>query len=186
MTNDPARLLEAVLFAAEKHRNQRRKNLEGSPYINHPIEVASILASVAGVGDGTVLCAAVLHDTLEDTDTSARELEGHFGPEVRALVEEMSDDKSLPSEQRKALQVLHAPHASPSARLIKLADKIANIRDVGVSPPKSWSLQRRTEYLDWAERVVAGLRGTNAALEARFDVLLAESRRALDALGPGR
>jgi guanosine-3',5'-bis(diphosphate) 3'-pyrophosphohydrolase len=123
-------LLRAVEFSAERHRDQRRKGVDASPYINHPIEVAAMLANVAGVRDLAILVAAVLHDTIEDTRTSPEELEAAFGSEIRLLVQEVTDDKSLPKAERKRLQVEHAPQLSPSAKLIKLADKVSNVRDV--------------------------------------------------------
>jgi guanosine-3',5'-bis(diphosphate) 3'-pyrophosphohydrolase len=175
-----ASLLTALRFAAEKHRQQRRKDGD-TPYINHPIEVAELLATRGGISDMAILQAAVLHDTIEDTETTGEELEMAFGPEVRNFVEEVTDDKSLPKAQRKQLQIEHAPHLSAGARQIKLADKISNIRSIGHCPPTDWPLTRCREYLVWAERVVTGLRGANAALEARFDEVLAESRRRLDA-----
>ena len=173
-------LLTAARFAAAKHRVQRRKDAEASPYINHPIAVAATLAD-AGVADPAVLAAALLHDTIEDTDTTAAELEERFGPAVRGLVEEMTDDKSLDKAVRKELQVEHAAHASAGARMIKLADKICNVRDVAASPPPDWPRARRVEYLDWSERVVAGCRGCQPELEALFDRELARARAMLAA-----
>ncbi len=175
--DDRARLLAALRFAAQKHRDQRRKDLLASPYINHPIEVAETLAGTGGVEDVEILMAAVLHDTLEDTEATATELEEHFGARVRHIVEEVSDDKSLPKAERKRLQVVHAVGLSAAARLVKLADKICNVRDVGQSPPKGWSPERVIAYLDWAEAVVNEIRGTHAELEALFDATLAEARR---------
>ena len=172
-------LLRALVFAAEKHRHQRRKGADQVPYINHPIKVAGVLALEAGVADEPTLLAAVLHDTIEDTNTSPEELEREFGPHVAGLVLELTDDKSLPKEVRKQLQVEHAPSASAEAKRIKIADKICNVRDVGGNPPADWSLERRSEYLDWAERVVAGCRGTDAALEAVFATALREARSRL-------
>ena len=151
-----AALLKALTFAARKHRDQRRKDAEASPYINHPIEVAEIIARIGGVDDVTVLQAALLHDTVEDTQTSPDELEREFGATVRKLVEEVTDDKSLPKQERKRLQIQHAPHLSPRAKLIKLADKICNVRDVTHSPPKDWDERRRVAYFDWAAKVIAG------------------------------
>lgn len=177
--SDTARLLMALHFSAEKHRHQRRKDSLASPYINHPIEVATVLATVGSVSDLTTLVAAILHDTIEDTATSGEELERHFGPEVRQLVEEMTDDKKLARAERKRLQIVHARAASHRAKLIKLGDKICNVRDINHSPPAGWSLQRRREYLDWTEEVVAGCRGANISLEQRFDAVLAEGRAAL-------
>ena len=167
------RLLDALAFAAERHRDQRRKGAEASPYINHPIEVARVLAAEGCVTDADVLMAAILHDTIEDTATTADELRQRFGPIVAALVEEVTDDKALPSAERKALQIAHAGALSPGARLVKLADKICNVRDMGRSPPVGWPLERRRAYFDWAAAVVAGLRGTHAGLEAAFDAAMA-------------
>jgi len=179
--SDTAQLLRALVFSAQKHRDQRRKDREASPYINHPIEVAHLLASVGGVTDITVLVAAVLHDTIEDTETTAPHLEQAFGRDVRVLVEEMTDDKRLPKAERKRLQVERAQHKSYRAKLIKLGDKICNVRDVTHSPPADWAASRRREYLDWTEQVVAGCRGVNAALERCYDLALAEGRAQLDA-----
>ncbi|MEX2126364.1 MAG: HD domain-containing protein [Woeseia sp.] len=172
-------IFAALHFAADKHRDQRRKGACASPYINHPIEVAELLVRVGGVTDATVLQAAVLHDTLEDTQTTAHELDERFGTAVRCLVEEVTDDKSLPKEERKRLQIEHAPTLSAAARQIKLADKICNVRDVSNKPPRDWPRERRVEYLTWSERVVAGCRGVNAALEQEFDRALTDGRTRL-------
>jgi (p)ppGpp synthase/HD superfamily hydrolase len=172
-------LLASIHFAADKHRDQRRKSREACPYINHPIEVAEILSRVGGVADLTTLQAAILHDTIEDTQTTGEELESHFGAEVRRLVEEVTDDQRLPKTERKRLQIENAPHLSPKAKLIKIADKISNVRDVTHSPPTHWPHQRRCEYLDWAEKVVACLRGLNPALDALFDATLCAGRAEL-------
>jgi (p)ppGpp synthase/HD superfamily hydrolase len=175
-----AQLLTALQFAARKHRTQKRKDAEASPYINHPIEVATILAT-HGVTDMATLVAAVLHDTIEDTRTTPEELEQQFGPEVRAIVLEVTDDKRLPRAERKRLQIEHARHRSPRAKLVKLADKIANVRDVTAMPPAGWDVARRREYLDWTEQVVEGCRGSHAALEDYYDDVLRSGRAALDA-----
>ena len=180
---DLTRLLDAVLFAAERHRDQRRKGLDASPYVNHTVEVAHLLATVGDVADTTTLIAALLHDTIEDTDTTAAELEARFGSEVGRLVEEMSDDKSLPWEERKRLQIENVADASSRAKLIKLADKISNVQDVIQSPPRGWSVARRRQYLDWSAQVIAGCRGTNRALEELYDQTLAESLQALEKNG---
>jgi guanosine-3',5'-bis(diphosphate) 3'-pyrophosphohydrolase len=177
-------LLRAVLFSARKHRGQRRKDEDASPYINHPIEVAELIANVGGVGDLPTLMAAILHDTVEDTDSTAAELEESFGREVRLLVEEVTDDKRLLKEERKRLQVEHAPHLSARAKGIKIADKICNVRDVTHNPPPKWPLERRREYLRWAAEVVEGCRGANACLEARFDEVLREGRSKLGKFDP--
>lgn len=171
LPNPLAALVQAVAFAADKHRNQRRKDAEASPYINHPIALANVLANEGGVQDVTVLCAAVLHDTIEDTETTAGELRALFGDQVAAVVLEVTDDKSLDKAQRKQLQIEHAAHCSPQAKLVKLADKICNLRDLVASPPADWSAERKQAYFDWAAAVVAGLRGVHPGLEAVFDGL---------------
>ena len=177
-------LLEALHFAATKHRDQRRKDVAESPYINHPIRVAQLLASEGGVTDLVTLQGAILHDTVEDTETTPEELEAVFGPEVQQVVAEVTDDKSLPKGDRKRLQIEHAPHLSHRAQQIKIADKTANVEDITTSPPANWSLERRHEYLDWADRVVAGCRGCNPALEERYDSVLAKGRQALELVTP--
>jgi guanosine-3',5'-bis(diphosphate) 3'-pyrophosphohydrolase len=176
-----AALLKALHFAADKHRDQRRKDVEASPYINHPIEVAELLARVGGVTDLVTLQGAILHDTIEDTNTTPEELEAEFGPEVRRVVEEVTDDKELPKTERKRLQIEHAPHISERAKHVKLADKMSNVRSVTLTPPANWPLSRRQEYLDWTEQVIGGLRGCNPALEKLYSELLAEGRRVLGA-----
>jgi guanosine-3',5'-bis(diphosphate) 3'-pyrophosphohydrolase len=172
--------LTALRFAAEKHRDQRRKNTSRSPYINHPIAVADILWHVGDVRDIVALTAALLHDTVEDTSTSPEEIRAHFGEEVLAVVMEVTDDKSLPKARRKELQIETAPHKSPRARQIKLADKINNVFDITYTPPSDWSNERLREYLDWTERVVSGLRGHNPQLEAEYDRVLAEGREIIE------
>lgn len=175
MSDATATLIRAVAFAADKHRNQRRKDADASPYINHPIALANVLANEGGVTDLTVLCAAVLHDTVEDTETTEAELVEAFGPKIASVVMEVTDDKSLAKAERKQRQVEHAPHISPEAKLVKLADKISNLRDVLASPPAGWSVERKREYFAWATRVVDGVRGVHPQLEAVFDGLLARA-----------
>jgi guanosine-3',5'-bis(diphosphate) 3'-pyrophosphohydrolase len=182
-SSDLALLLHALSFAAYKHRDQRRKDREASPYINHPITVASIIANIGRVDDLVTLMSAILHDTIEDTETTGAELELEFGPEVRKVVEEVTDDKGLPKAERKRLQIEHARTISVRAKLVKLGDKISNIRDVSEAPPADWSSERRREYLDWTEQVVAGCRGTNQALEQYYDAYLQNARERLKHLG---
>lgn len=166
-------ILKAAAFAAHKHRDQRRKDAAASPYINHPIALANILANEGGILDAVVIAAALLHDTLEDTETTPEELQELFGADVAGVVVEVSDDKSLPKAERKQLQIEHAAHISERAKLVKLADKIANIRDVADAPPAGWSLPRRREYFDWAKQVVDGLGDISPALRRAFDVAYA-------------
>jgi guanosine-3',5'-bis(diphosphate) 3'-pyrophosphohydrolase len=162
-------LLKALGFAARKHKDQRRRDVEASPYINHPITLANILCNEAHVTDKEVICAALLHDTVEDTDTTAAELEREFGAVIRDIVMDVTDDKSLRKAERKQLQIEHAAHISDKAKLVKLADKISNLRDMDSCPPEGWDVQRRREYFDWAKAVIDRLRSVHAQLESIFD-----------------
>lgn len=176
-SSSEAALLDALLFAAEKHRAQQRKD-KATPYVNHVIKVAELLARFH-ITDLETLQAAVLHDTVEDTDATALDLERRFGKEVASVVLELTDDKSLPKSRRKRLQVEHAPSLSPRARLVKLADKLSNISELTLDVPPGWSVERKREYLDWAEEVVNLIRGANPEMESLFDATLAEKRRLL-------
>lgn len=169
MNNDLILILNAASFAADKHRNQRRKDAEASPYINHPLALADILAREGDVDDAQVIAAALLHDTVEDTETTIEEVEAQFGKRVASIIAEVTDDKSLPKEERKRLQVVKSSTKSHGAKLVKLADKIANLRDLLAAPPADWSPERRLQYFEWAREVVQGLRGCNSSLEAAFD-----------------
>jgi GTP diphosphokinase / guanosine-3',5'-bis(diphosphate) 3'-diphosphatase len=162
-------LIQALAFAAEKHRHQRRKDAHASPYINHPIELAHVLSAEAGIEDERVLVAAVLHDTIEDTQTTKQELAKLLGQEVADIVSEVTDDQTLLKADRKRLQIEHASGLSRGAKLVKLADKICNLRDMVYNPPHTWPLERRQEYFDWAKAVVDGLRGVHPKLEHLFD-----------------
>ncbi len=170
----PNILLKAVAFAAEKHKNQRRKDTQSSPYINHPIALANLLAHEGEITNNEVLCAALLHDTIEDTQTTQAELIEHFGVKIASIVMEVSDNKFLSKEKRKQAQIDHTPHISLEAKLVKLADKICNLRDVINAPPKDWSIARRVEYFDWASQVVKGVKGINPNLEEIFENLMAQ------------
>jgi guanosine-3',5'-bis(diphosphate) 3'-pyrophosphohydrolase len=172
-------VVAAADFAARKHKAQRRKDAEATPYINHPIAVAELLARVAGVTEVATIQAALLHDTIEDTATSGEELEARFGKDVRRLVEEVTDDKMLPKADRKRLQIEHASSLSAQARLIKLADKICNLADLTAIAPVGWPVEQKREYLAWAEKVVAKIRGSNPALEKKFDQTVSEKRQTL-------
>ncbi len=172
----------AAHFAATVHTTHRRKGAAQEPYINHPLEVAMLLAE-HGAPEDAVL-AGLLHDTVEDSSDDPEPvtleiLAERFGAEVAAIVGEVSDDKSLPKETRKALQVKAAAKSSDAAKQVKLADKISNLRAIMSAPPASWDHARRVEYVGWAGRVVAGLRGVNPSLEALFD---ATYRTAMESL----
>jgi GTP diphosphokinase / guanosine-3',5'-bis(diphosphate) 3'-diphosphatase len=172
-------ILSALKFSAGKHRNQRRKDAEASPYINHPIQVAELLWNVGEVRDIVVILGALLHDTIEDTQTSPEEIEQFFGKEVLELVLEVTDDKRLSKTERKRLQIVQAPNKSTRAKQLKMSDKICNVRDITNTPPKDWPFERRWEYLDWTESVIHGVRGANKKLEALYDKVLAEGRKKL-------
>jgi guanosine-3',5'-bis(diphosphate) 3'-pyrophosphohydrolase len=172
----------ATGFAAWKHTGHFRKGEGKTPYIHHPVEVAAILSEAGAVEDSDLLQAALLHDTIEDTDTRSTEIETHFGARVCSIVLEVTDDTSLQRQERKAAQIAHAPHLSKEAQSLKLADKISNVFDVAFSAPVDWPAERQHAYFDWASQVVAGLRGCNAALEALFDEQVALSRKAVEGL----
>ena len=174
----PFEVLRAALFAAEKHRTGKRKDADASPYINHPLAVAAVLAE-HGVEDPVTLQAALLHDTLEDTETTPAELERAFGFAVTRIVLEVTDDKTLPKAERKRMQIEKSAGLSERAKLVKLGDKICNVIDVAWHPPVDWPTSRRIEYLDWTEEVAQGCRGTSRSLEDRYDQVLAEARSLL-------
>lgn len=175
--NNLKTLAAAISFAAIKHRKQKRKGEEKEPYINHPIELLNLLTNVGNVEDFDVLVAAVLHDTIEDTDATSEEITNFFGAKAAGMVLEVTDDKSLPKQVRKQKQIEHAPHLSDGAKLIKLADKISNIRDVVENPPSDWSDKRRLEYAEWGVKVIDGIRGTNKELEDYFDTIIETARQ---------
>jgi guanosine-3',5'-bis(diphosphate) 3'-pyrophosphohydrolase len=162
-------VLKAAVFAADRHRNQLRKGADATPFINHPLEVARVLAEEGGVRDPEVIAAALLHDTIEDTATVHDDLSEAFGDRVAGLVAELTDDKRLPKARRKKEQVRHAPHLSPDAKQIKLADKLCNLRELIASPPVGWSPKRKAEYFRWSNEVVNGARRANPALARLFD-----------------
>lgn len=163
-------IIKCVYFAAEKHRNQKRKD-DQTPYINHPLGVANILVQEGKVFDSIVILAAILHDTVEDTNTTFTEIEREFGAEICQVVREVTDDKTLPKEERKRLQIEHAPHLSREAKLVKLADKLYNLRDLERTTPIGWTSERVKEYFKWAKAVVNGCRETNFYLEKELDKL---------------
>lgn len=176
---DLSKILAAATFAAEKHKHQKRKGSDGQPYINHPLEVADLLVEVGGVDDTDVIAAGLLHDTVEDCGVTYPEIEERFGKTVADYVRELTDDKSLPKDERKRLQIEHAPHLTHGAKQIKLADKISNVNDIIENPPAGWDLERKHKYVEWGEQVVAGLRGANERLEQRFDEIAERARKEL-------
>ena len=172
---DIHRILTATIFSATKHQFQIRKDPEGTPYIVHPIGVANLLLEVGSVRDPDIIIAALLHDTVEDTDTSLEEIEDYFGARVRDFVDEVSDDKSLSKKERKRLQIEHAPNKSAGAAQIKLADKMYNLRDLRDNPPLDWEQKRITEYFTWAKSVVNNLPWVNGVLKKAVDEVIEDS-----------
>ena len=161
-------ILNAADFAAYKHRNQRRKDEEKTPYINHPIAVAKIISEIGNIEDPEILAAALLHDTIEDTKTTPEELIENFGERVCHLVQEVTDDKTLPKLERKQRQIDHAKEISKDAALIKLGDKISNVTDITNTPPTDWDSNRRLDYFEWAEKVINNCPRVNESLENHF------------------
>lgn len=172
------RVTEAYDFAARAHLGQTRKGKAAEPYVNHLADVAARVARSPRADADTVI-AAILHDVVEDTERTLAEVEARFGARVAGYVGEVTDDKSLDKEERKRLQVATAAVKSDGAKRIKLADKASNLAALAESPPHWWDASRRREYLSWARAVVAGLRGTDPALEAAFDEAAAAAERAL-------
>lgn len=164
-------LLKTLVFAANKHRDQRRKDVSKTPYINHPISVANILATEGNIQDIGILQAALLHDTVEDTNTTLEELRSTFGDRIANIVAAVTDDKSLPKHIRKQHQVEHTKHMSDHAKLVKMADKIDNLRDLQRNPPPNWSPEYVQGYFIWSRAVMANCKGLNSALEAALDEL---------------
>ncbi len=162
-------LIKAVHFAAIKHTDCRRKGMREEPYFNHLSDVALTLAEHTDGNDPALIAAGFLHDTIEDTKTTYEELVAELGTEIADLVQEVTDDKTLPKLERKRLQIVNAPQKSPRAKMIKIADKMSNLKSILHSPPTEWSEERKREYFDWAAQVVAGCQGVNQTLENAFD-----------------
>jgi (p)ppGpp synthase/HD superfamily hydrolase len=179
--NDWIAVLKAADTAACWHAHQRRKGKHEEPYINHLLEVAMLVAEATEGKRPDLVIAALLHDAIEDQEVPRRMIEASFGEGVASLVAELTDDKTLPKDVRKQHQVETAPYKSANAKVIKLADKTSNLRAIATSPPADWSVQRRLDYIDWAQKVVAGLRGACPFLEWRFDEA---AKQAEDSLQP--
>jgi (p)ppGpp synthase/HD superfamily hydrolase len=171
-------ILKAADAAAHWHAHQTKKGGAQAPYINHLLEVARLVAEATEGNDPDLVVAALLHDAIEDQEVPREMIAQEFGEDVAELVEELTDDMTLPEPERRRLQVEHAPTFSDRAKVIKLADKISNLRKVS-DPPPDWSVRRRLEYLAWARQVVAGLRGVNAQLEEAFDHTAASAEATL-------
>jgi (p)ppGpp synthase/HD superfamily hydrolase len=178
-------VLRAADMAARWHVHQRRKGIAQEPYINHLLEVASLVTEATGGTDPNVVIAALLHDAVEDQGVSFETIVREYGKQVADIVMEVTDDKTLPKNERKRKQVEAAPKKSREAKLIKLADKTSNLRAIASSPAADWSVERRLEYVDWAKSVVAGLRGISPWLERQFDEAAERAMQSLDAAVAG-
>ncbi|XP_030369757.1 guanosine-3',5'-bis(diphosphate) 3'-pyrophosphohydrolase MESH1 [Scaptodrosophila lebanonensis] len=174
MTHPSRKFMECLQYAAHQHKDQRRKDTAGTPYINHPINVATILALEACIEDENVLMAALLHDVVEDTTATFKDVEQLFGADVCGLVREVTDDKTLEKQERKRLQIVNAPKSSQRAKLIKLADKLDNLRDLQKNTPQGWTQERREQYFVWAKCVVDNMRGINGVLDEKLDEIFRE------------
>ena len=179
--NELELICQAALFAAQRHEGQKRRGEKDTPYLNHLAEVAAFVADETKGRDAALIAACWLHDTIEDTQTSRQELEDRFGPDVTALVLEATDDMSLPEPERKRIQELEAPHKSPRAKILKIADKLSNVRKMTEDPSAAWTTRQCIEYADWAARVVAGLRGGAPGIEAQFDAAMVLARQRFSA-----
>ena len=169
MNDEIQTILSAAHYAAEKHANQKRKGAAGEPYLNHLIEVAYLDSTALSESDANIAAAALLHDVIEDAGVTAAELTERFGQDVTDLGLEVTDDKSLPKEERKRLQIVHASKLSIRAQTIKLADKISNLRSILSSPPANWDYERKKQYFEWGKRVVDGLTSPNPIIKAEFE-----------------
>lgn len=174
---DIYRIMDAVAFAAEKHRFQTRKDPDETPYIIHPIGVAYNLMIIGNVRDPDIIIGALLHDTVEDTDTTFEEIDKRFGARVAGFVKEVTDDKSLPKQARKQLQIEHAPEKSAGAAQIKLGDKLYNLTDLSNAPPLDWEKERIDTYFNWAKSVVDALPWVNAPLKQAVDNVIQNYRQ---------
>jgi guanosine-3',5'-bis(diphosphate) 3'-pyrophosphohydrolase len=170
---------EAADFAARRHSGQQRKGRGSEPYVNHLAEVANLLSIAADGTDAELVAAGWLHDTIEDTATTREELAQEFGERVTALVVEVTDDMTLPKQERRQKQIVDAPRKSPGAKLIKIADKISNIRARILPQPSQEERDDLIDYVGWAEKVVAGCRGVNAVLDRMFDETVTLARSTL-------
>lgn len=186
MTTDALLLTRALHFAAQRHVDQRRKGTRGEPYLNHLAEVAHLVAEATGGEDAPLVAAALLHDTVEDTPTTRDEIEAEFGADVAALVMEVTDDKSLPKDVRKRLQVEKAPGKSKRARILKTADKTSNLLALAASPPADWDLDRLRAYVQWGRDVVAALGKTGTVLDGRFEAAAEAADREFGVAGSSR
>ena len=176
-------VMKAADAAARWHVDQRRKGARQEPYITHLIEVSSLVAEATEGADHNLIMAALLHDTIEDQGVTREEIAAQFNDDVAGLVCEVTDDKRLPKAERKRLQIEHAPNLTPRAKILKLADKISNLRSSATSPPADWPMQRRRDYMIWTTEVAQGLRGASGLLEQEFDRAAAHAEQTIPLAG---
>jgi (p)ppGpp synthase/HD superfamily hydrolase len=169
-------VLGAAQAAAKWHVNEQRKGVK-EPYVNHLLEVAALVAEATGGKDPTIVVAALLHDAIEHQDVPRRMIADAFGEDVARLVEEVTDDKTLGKKERQRKQVQQAPEKSTAAKIIKLADKISNLRNIAACTPAEWSMKKRINYIKWARDVARGLAGASDWLEKNFEVVALEAER---------
>ena len=179
MANDWLAVLRAADMAARWHVDQHRKGAAAEPYVNHLLEVAMLVAQATDGKDPDLVIAALLHDAIEDQQVSPEIICDAFGPDVARIVVEVTDDKSVPKQERKRLQVENAHKKSHDAKLLKLADKTSNLRSLAASPPNDWPAERRQEYVDWARSVAKGLLGVSAWLEGEFNRSAKEAEQSI-------
>jgi guanosine-3',5'-bis(diphosphate) 3'-pyrophosphohydrolase len=179
MLNAVRLVSEAAELAARRHSGMARKGRGNEPYINHLTEVANLLSAATDGADAELVAAGWLHDAIEDTETTREELAKKFSERIASLVVECTDDMSLPKAERRRLQVINASHKSPSAKLIKIADKVSNIHARILPDPTTEERDDLVDYTNWAEQVVAGCRGGNAWLDNRFNEAVAQARSSL-------
>jgi len=177
VTKEWIAVLRAAHAAARWHVHQRRKGAAQEPYVNHLLEVATLVAEATDGKDPDLVIAALLHDAIEDQEVPRTIIAESFGEDVARLVEEVTDDKNLEKHERKRRQVEHAPKKSHRAKILKLADKTSNLRAIAASPPPDWSMKRRLDYVKWACEVAKGLTGVSEWLEQEFDQAAKEAQR---------
>jgi guanosine-3',5'-bis(diphosphate) 3'-pyrophosphohydrolase len=172
-------LMKALFFASVKHQSHKRNDRNRSPYLNHPVSVAYYLSS-CGITDPDILCAALLHDTLEKTETTREELLREFGQKILSIVEELTDDPALSKKEQHEAQIRNAPLESHEAKIIKIGDKISNITHLKENSPLDLDSKKKLEYLNWTRQVIDGIRGTNTCLENRYDEQYEKTRKILE------
>jgi len=162
---DAEAVLGAAIFATEKHKSQVRSNEKKTPYIIHPIEVADLVMKIGHVYDKDVLITALLHDVMDDTQTTYEQITSLYGTKVSSYLEEMTSKQGLSLKEQKKQQIMQAFRQNPSVAIIKLSDKLSNLKTLATSPPPSWSRDRIDQYFQWAQTVIENLPESNQLLK---------------------